>query len=95
MVNKFLEIRDKNADNRIAVVIIYAHGVHLYSEWEQPIYVNSKFLAAHTANGGVQKIRLLRKSIEVRELFSDRVIAKNCKEFEYEFQSPDTALFSY
>ena len=70
-------------------------GIHLYSEYEQPVYANSKFLAAHTATGGVQKIRLPRNSTEVRELFSGRVIARNCTEFEYTFQGPDTALFSW
>lgn len=70
-------------------------GIHLYSEHEQPVYANSKFLAVHTANGGIQKIRLPRNSTEVRELFSGRVIAKNCTEFEYKFQNPDTALFSW
>ncbi len=70
-------------------------GLHLYSEHEQPVYANSRFLAVHTAQGGLQTIRLPRRSAEVRELFSDRVVAKNCTAFEYEFSSPDTALFSW
>jgi len=70
-------------------------GIHLYSEYEQPVYANSKFLAVHTVNGGIQKIRLPRNSTAVRELFSGRVIARNCTEFEYKFQSPDSALFSW
>jgi hypothetical protein len=70
-------------------------GIHLFSEHAQPVYANSRFLALHTANGGRQKICLPRTSAKVCELFSDRVVAGNCSEFEYEFSSPDTALFSW
>ena len=70
-------------------------GVHLFSQHEQPVYANSKFLALHTAGGGRQKISLPRKSAEVKELFSGRVVAENCVEFEYEFSSPDTVLFTW
>ena len=70
-------------------------GVHLYSEREQPVYANSRFLAVHTAAGGVQRIRLPRRSSEVWELFTGRVVARDCQEFEHEFKSPDTALFSH
>ena len=62
---------------------------------ELPVYANNKFLAVHTAEGGLQKIKLPRMSTEVRELFSNRTVAKNCNEFEYEFKSPDTAFFAW
>lgn len=70
-------------------------GVHLYTEYEQPVHANSKFLSIHTAKGGTQRIRLPKKSAEVRELISNRVVATNCSEFDYAFQAPDTALFSW
>jgi hypothetical protein len=70
-------------------------GVHLYSDHEQPVYANSRLLAVHTAEGGVQQVRLPRPSPEVRELFSDALVATDCTTFEYEFATPDTALFSW
>lgn len=68
-------------------------GVHLYTDLEQPVYANSRFLAVHTATGGIQNVRLPRNVAAVRELFADRLVAENCHAFEFEFQSPDTALF--
>jgi hypothetical protein len=70
-------------------------GVHIYCDPALPVQANSKFLAVHTAEGGVQTVRLPRISAEVRELFSGRVAARDVSEFKYEFQKPDTALFNW
>jgi hypothetical protein len=68
-------------------------GVHLYTDLEQPVYANSRFLAVHTVTSGMQTVRLPGKVGAVRELFTGRLVAENTDEFELEFQSPDTALF--
>jgi len=75
--------------------IAHRAGIHIYSDREQPVYANSKFITIHTATGGKQKIRLPRESAAVKEIFSNRIIAENCREFEYDFLSPDTALFMW
>ena len=72
-----------------------AAGVHLYSEQAQPVYANSRLLALHTATGGIQRVSLPRRSAEVRELFSGHLVARDCTEFDYSFETPDTALFSW
>jgi len=68
-------------------------GVHLYGEGGEPVYANSRLLAAHTAKGGLRKFRLPRRCKTIRELFSNRVVAANCDEFEDELKSPDTVLY--
>lgn len=70
-------------------------GVWMYTSREQPVYANDKFVAVHAAKGGLQTVRLPRESAQVQELFTDQVVAENCREFEYEFQAPDTGLFRY
>ena len=68
-------------------------GVNIYCQEEVPVYANSRLLCVHTANGGLQKITLPRRYEKVVEIFSDRPIASNGSEFEYDFKIPDTALF--
>lgn len=80
---------------RVLKDIAIKSGVHIYSEYEQPVYANNILLAVHTRTGGVQKISLPRRSAEVKELFSGHIVAKDCLKFNYGFQSPDTALFSW
>ncbi|MHB9140205.1 MAG: hypothetical protein ACYC4Q_12445 [Victivallaceae bacterium] len=69
-------------------------GVNIYCEAEQAVYANSRLLAIHTAEGGIQKITLpCRRYNKVTEVFSSQVVAVNSSEFEYDFKIPDTALF--
>jgi len=70
-------------------------GVHLYCEEDVPVYANDSILAVHTASGGQKKIRLPKESAEIRELFSGEIVARGCKEFVYEFKTPDTAIFNW
>ena len=70
-------------------------GVHIFTDKTTPVYANSRFLAVHTAQGGPIHIKLPRQSETVREVFSDRLIATNCQQFTYHFQTPDTALFAW
>lgn len=68
-------------------------GAHIYSETEDPVYATENLLAAHTATGGKRKFRLPRKFKEVRELFSERVVARDCDKFEDVLSAPDTVLY--
>lgn len=68
-------------------------GVSLYVEDDSPVYASERLVAVHTKKGGVKKITLPRQVARVKEVFSERVVAENVKEFEYEFAEPETALF--
>jgi len=68
-------------------------GVHIYCATGLPVYGNSRLLAVHTATGGVQKIKLPQQYRKVIEIFSKQIVAVNATEFEYNFNTPDTALF--
>lgn len=68
-------------------------GVNIVTVEEQPVYSNERFLAIHTAHGGIQKISLGKTVRKVTELFSGKVVGENCSELEYSFNSPDTVLF--
>ena len=58
-----------------------------------PVYANDKLISVHTADGGKETIYLPRKVKQVKELYSDKIVAENTDKFEYEFKKPDTALF--
>jgi hypothetical protein len=68
-------------------------GVNIYCEAEQPVYANSRLLAVHTAQGGIQKITLPRRYSKVTEVFSSQTVTIDASDFEYAFKTPDTALF--
>ncbi len=73
--------------------IARAAGVHIYWEEFAPIYANRKLLAAHVLEGGKKKISLPTEYRKITEAFSGRVVAENADSFEYDFASPETALF--
>jgi hypothetical protein len=68
-------------------------GVHLYGDAEEPIYANERLLASHSATGGPRTFRLPRKSSRVTELFSSRVVARDCVAFEDTLDRPGTVLY--
>ncbi|QYY37462.1 hypothetical protein [Ruficoccus sp. ZRK36] len=68
-------------------------GVHLYGAVGEPVYANSRLLAAHTATGGLRTFQLPAKCSSVRELFSGRVVATDCDSFEDTLQAPDSVLY--
>ena len=68
-------------------------GVHMYVNSTLPVYANDKLISIHTADGGKETIYLPRKVKQVKELYSDKIVAENTDKFEYEFKNPDTALF--
>lgn len=73
--------------------IIKAAGVHQYLDEATPVYSNGKLLAIHVKDGGPKRVYLPSPCRKVIDLFNDKVVAENVKEFTYEFQSPDTAIF--
>ncbi len=68
-------------------------GVNIICNDEVPVYANQRFVAVHTAKGGKRKLFLDKNVRKVVELFSNTVVAENCREFTYMFQEPETALF--
>ena len=68
-------------------------GVHIYIDATVPVYANDKLIAIHTIEGGKRMVNLPRKVKQVKELYSDKIVAENTDKFEYEFKKPDTALF--
>jgi hypothetical protein len=73
--------------------ITRAAGVHQYTDEPTPVYSNGKLLAIHVKDGGPKRVYLPSQCRKVIDLFNDKVVAENVKEFTYEFQSPDTAIF--
>ena len=68
-------------------------GVHIYTEKPLPVYANEKLVAVHVKDGGKKTISLPKKVKRVKELYTNKVVAENTDKFEYEFKTPDTALF--
>lgn len=68
-------------------------GVHKYIESGDPYFANERLLCVHTKNGGRQTVTLPKKAKKVVELYTDRTVLENGDKFEYDFASPDTALF--
>lgn len=68
-------------------------GVNLYLDESAAVFANERLLAVHVANGGTKTISLPTECARARELFTDRSIPVSNKKFQYEFATPDTALF--
>ncbi len=68
-------------------------GVHLYSDTEEPVYANERLLAFHTASGGSRTFKLPKPCKQVRELFTDRVVARDCISFDDVLPAPATVLY--
>jgi len=68
-------------------------GVHIYVDENVPVYANEKLVAVHVKDGGKKTISLPCKAKKIVELFTGKTVAENADKFEYDFASPDTALF--
>ncbi len=68
-------------------------GVHFYVDENVPVFANEKLLCVHVKDGGKKTVRLKKKHAKITELFSGKTVAENADSFEYDFDSPDTALF--
>jgi len=67
-------------------------GVHLYCDPGQVVYVNSQFVAFHTAAPGRYTIRLPGRCPRIEELFSGKILAENADSFVLECDKPTTVL---
>ena len=68
-------------------------GVKMYASEGIPVYANDRYVAVHTAVGGVKKVSLPFKCARVVEKFTRKIVCENADSFEYNFSTPDTALF--
>lgn len=68
-------------------------GVHLYTDEAVPVYADNRFLAVHSREGGAMTIRLPSIRRRATELFSGKTAAENAASIEWNFQTPDSALF--
>jgi hypothetical protein len=68
-------------------------GVHIYCREAVPVYANGNLLMIHTADGGSMEIALPQEYAKITELYSNKTAAEKTAKFNFEFKSPDTALF--
>ncbi|MDD5598635.1 MAG: hypothetical protein PHV82_11875, partial [Victivallaceae bacterium] len=67
-------------------------GVHLYLENNEIVYHNRSFLAVHTNTGAERTIKLPSRS-DVYDLFENKLIAEQVKEFPIFIPAKKTKLF--
>jgi len=84
---------EKSFSKQNFMELIKNAGVHTYTDEPLPVYANEKLVAIHTKEGGKKTVYLPRKVSKAKELFTDKIIDANGDKFEYDFISPDTALF--
>ncbi len=68
-------------------------GVHFYIDENTPVYANDKLLCIHVKDGGKKTVSLDKKYSKVTELYTGKIVSQNADKFEYDFKTPDTALF--
>lgn len=69
-------------------------GVLINVAEEIPVYAEGNMMAIHTKEGGCIAVKVDKKYSCAEELYTGKRVAINNGQFEYEFSSPDTALFS-
>ena len=68
-------------------------GVHLYTGLETPVYAEGNLLAVHRKEGGKMSIWIPSGFTSAEELFTGRVLPVEKGLLQYDFASPDTALW--
>ncbi len=68
-------------------------GVHIYCEEDQVCYVNSHFIAFHTARPGEWQLRLREPCSRVMELFSGQEVGHNVQQITCRADGPNTFLY--
>ena len=87
-------VRDvKSLDSATLRKIAEEAGVHIYVDGLSPIFSNENLVCVHVKDGGQKSVSLPKKCAKVTELYTGKVVAENTDEFEYDFKTPDTALF--
>jgi hypothetical protein len=69
-------------------------GVHLYADGGEAIYSTERLLASHSGTGGEHPFYLRRKAASVRELFSDRIVARDTDRFVDDLPAIATVLYA-
>ncbi|NMA19392.1 MAG: hypothetical protein GX927_02330 [Lentisphaerae bacterium] len=69
-------------------------GVLLYTEKELPVYAEGNLLAVHVKEGGQIPLSVPPEFHSAEELFTGKICTVENGRFEYDFLSPDTALFT-
>jgi len=67
-------------------------GCHIYSDDDDIVYANDRFLAIHAGRGGLKKIHLPEPKTVV-EAFSGKVVAENATTFVSHFDQHQTQLY--
>lgn len=80
-------------DRKLSREIQERAGVHFYAEAGMPVTTDGRLLSVHVADGGRRTIRLPFQASRVTELWTDRVVAEDVRDFDYVFSAPETALF--
>ncbi|MGI6573107.1 MAG: hypothetical protein ACOX19_06785 [Fermentimonas sp.] len=61
--------------------VIKDAGVHMYTDEEIPVYANERLLTVHFKEGGKRKIHLPKSCKKVVDVYNNKVVARNCREF--------------
>ena len=69
-------------------------GVHIFSDSNDPCEANDSFFLLHARTPGRKTIRLPRKT-DVADLFTGKIIARQCDKFTVEVKLHETKLFYY
>ncbi len=68
-------------------------GVHVYTEEDVVLSANSAWLMLHTRKRGDYNVRLPRRVKEVRDVTTEKVVARDCDAFTYPMEKFQTAVF--
>ena len=81
-----------NVPSNILRNIAHYAGCHIYCDDDDIVYASKYFLAIHTNNGGIKRIRLPEKK-DVYDAFSEELIAKDTKELTDKLPQYTTKLY--
>jgi hypothetical protein len=68
-------------------------GVHIYNDADDVFYANNDFFAIHASEEGERTIVLPREAAEVREVFDDKVVAKDKDKVKLDIEFGTTKVF--
>lgn len=70
-------------------------GVHSYVETDDPVEANDVLFLLHARTMGRKRVTLPRKVAVVTDVFSGKVVGRNCDSFEFESPLHETSLFYF
>jgi hypothetical protein len=57
------------------------------------LYASGQFVVIHTRTGGTRHLRLPEKAAEVRDVFSDQVVARSAREFAVDLPAKTMVVY--